>query len=194
MQSRSFFGPVNLLLVGDSWTDDAYSHGQYAANWPGGLVVVNEGTAAQTVQSVAATIAADLAANPSTDICVVCSGGINDVATRTNVQIQNDVIACYDAIVAADAQAVIVGIPRSSAWTGNGFNDRVDDIEDYLSAYFAARGVPFVALKPLVSNDSGILSEYAEDAIHLNENGAAVLAQAILGPIKVSKWRKKAVA
>lgn len=194
MQSRQFFGPVNLLLVGDSWTDDAYSHGQYSANWPGGLVVVNEGTAAQTVQSVAATIATDLSNNPNADICVLCSSGINDVAGRTAVQIQDDVKACYAAIVAADAAAVVVGIPRSSAWTGNGLNDKVDDVENDLAAYFAARDVPFIRLKPLVSDDSGILAAYAEDSIHLNEDGANRLGQAILSAIKVSNYRKKAVA
>jgi lysophospholipase L1-like esterase len=191
---RHLIGGANLLLVGDSWTDDTYSWGQYGSLLSGGLTVVNEGTAAQTVQFLAANIATDLSNNPTTDVCVVCSSGINDIVGRSAAQIQADIVSCYDAIVAANAWPVFVGIPRSSSWVAGGLNDKVDEVEDYCASYFAARGVPFIALKPLVSDDTGIYSGMSEDALHLNENGGAVVAQAVMGCIKATSWRKAAVA
>ena len=198
MQTRNFFGPVNLLLVGDSWTDDTYSHGQYSANWPSGLVVVNEGVsglpisaAAGGSNSVESRIAGYLSDNSNTDICVVCSGGINDMAVATDQQIIDAMAAIVASIKSAGAVPVVVGIPRSSSWTSNGRNDRADTIEDSYRETYAAQGVAFVALKPFISDDRGIYAKYAEDALHLDENGANALGQAILSAIKVEPYRKK---
>ena len=204
-QNRRFavpesIGPVNLLLVGDSWTDDTYSHGQYPATWPTGdrITVVNEGVSSLPISAAAggsnsmeSTVAGHLSSNPETDICVVCSGGINDFSVSvTNDEITDAAKAIYASITAAGAKMVMVGLPRSSSWVSNGNNGRAEDIEEEYRSWFSARGVPFVPLKPLISNDSGIYTAYAEDPLHLNEEGAAVLGQAILQAVKATKYRK----
>jgi len=190
-------GPVNLLLVGDSWTDDTYSHGQYPAVLPPGdrITVVNEGAAARPFTntyagSVEAGMAGWLSANPATDIAVVCSTGINDIGTAvTDAALQDAANSVIADCAAANAKVIFVGMIRSSSWAG-ARNTQANDFDVWLRELCAVGGHGSVPCVGTVCNDSQILATYAEDPTHLNQAGANVLAGVIMGVIKATKYRK----
>jgi len=199
-QNRRFavpeaIGPITALLSGDSWTN--WAQDEYPNYLPTGARISwnNEGIAATPLATVSggsslqSRIASELSTH-SPDVTAICSSGINDIAAGTTAaQLLTAVQAIQGSIESANSKAVWVGVPIVSTWTASQISEALTHNYN-LAEYCADNGIPFVPLVGLIGDETEIFTRYQYDVSHLNAAGCKVLAGAVMGAIKATKYRR----
>lgn len=187
--------PLNLLTLGDSWSNSGGGYTCYSLYLTGNITVQNlaisakcltDPTGATGADTMVATVAADLAASPNSDIVSICTGGQNDMVrlsrnqnTLTLADMQTAMASMIDAIFAAGKRAVTLGVAINSTIrtevNGATATAVTTNYNLWLANYAKQRNFGFVD-PTLLTDSGGLKTIYNFDGSHLNQEGNVTMA------------------
>ena len=130
-----------------------------------GLTVINSGIPGNTTQDGVKRIEQALKENP--DLVILCLGGNDFLRKRNKLTIVQNLQTIVERIRQSGAQVMMIAVPKPAIF--------LDDA-DLLVEFAEQHQIPILkdTLSDLLSDD-----EYKSDAIHLNAEGYALLAQSV---------------
>ena len=219
--------PVSILVIGDSYSQGGTP--DWCEFMPGvmpGVGLVNEATSGKCLfdtggllgaDTLQASIAADLVANPNADIVVWATSAANDVLRRKQIlntvtlgDLQTAATQVMAAIQVARKSLIVMAIPFVQAFI-NGFgagdsasSTAANDIRVTFNSWLESEcsRLGFIYYDPkwfyiflgteVQTGGNGIVAEFNFDGLHPNANGANRMAGEIGCLLRNNNWRIRA--